>query len=1243
MDFVYSPKNKKLVREGNKLINKGKFGDGQFTLSSPVAANSRVEFSAKIPLNGEVVITTGRGSEKLYLKRRGNVISWYHSSTNGAMSFSRQYPGAIEKRAQRYWWENTDYSPNGRFSQNFTLTPAALAWNAFLQNKYYKDVNNYFFPIAIEVENGRIRFYLDNVLLQEQAVSEDIHDVRFKIQVSGGTELTTPVESKIAATDRFFTPINITSKYNAKGDCKVARSGRITVDGIPFEVRAGNQFGDCVDLSQIWFREGGMRDNSEPHRGSFGGRWAGALGGSRTRMQFRVANRDYNCIYVLASSSVGAGKGSELSAQFFRPGSGLPLSFTPSAPLITDGKLRVIRIPVTTGFMKHFADREVIELELTGKLHTYRAYPDPCYYSVHGAGLPPGVKVYAVTLGINPDQVSFEPEVKGNLWVEQTPAYTVSVTNHGDKVKDYTLKFTGYSYYGKKMAPRSFKVTVEPRATWSRRLEFPVPYGWSRVDLDVNGEKYYHTMVKIRKRNQKPKDFYQKGHSFGAWIGPGGLHYGIGRPDGLTFLGKLGISTSGINAHTLNDRSIAGAVKAYGLRNYQSSSINVRHVGKPDIKKILLDAMAKPSAINQPVFQYVFAEPGGIGTNLRTELFGEPKMVRTPAQEERFQSYKKDILHFAKVFRELCPGQKLLVPWGDSSFCAAYVEDPDTRPYVDGFGLDIGYFDRLPEQQFHQASIHRLYQFFQVWYKYKKEAPLIVCCEGPCIGGVKPGALTEAQHAAHLMRIPLILSAYGIRHQFSGIQAGPGGSSYWAEQHYSGGGMTTFTHNPRPAVASQATLIRHLLDAEFVKWIPTGSLATYCLQYRDVKTKKKFLVMWVIKGKRTATVKGKVSAAFDAMDNPIRKLTVTPLPIFVHTESENISFSKYDHSDIKLAKANVKLAEAGELFTSQTGKADTEYLDAFPAAIRRFPGKMELKKVGKALDITLLKQDIDRTFMPYYTTLLPAKKVVIPGKAKYITMEVTAASDWGRLVYVLRDAKGEKWTSAGIAKSWNNDDTPNHSFFNFDGKRLVRIELPSHLEWDGFREMGTTWWGSSGGDGVVDLPLTLEKVYVERRHKAMYVNSLEPVSNPTVTLGSLYAEYENKAMISYKPGEKMPLPDSKVASFNPIEKLAKSATLPASEITKLTEPNHYYDGTRGVFFFKEMPKAARYAIYLSRHADGTNALCLHGNIKKSGTQVNGFLAETDFYAFVVYYDKAGNNSKPSKPFKLNMKDNFGNK
>src|SRR4030095_7899887 len=100
-----------------------------------------------------------------------------------------------------------------------------------------------------------------------------------------------------------------------------------------------------------------------------------------------------------------------------------------------------------------------------------------------------------------------------------------------------------------------------------------------------------------------------------------------------------------------------------------------------------------------------------------------------------------------------------------------------------------------------------------------------------------------------------------------------------------------------------------------------------------------------------------------------------------------------------------------------------------PLQIERFVGKMTTKMVpapqaqgSTALSVHLEPQEKDRGVMPFFTTLVPAAPVTIPGKASHLGLWVHAASDWGRFVYVLRDAKDEKWISVGTKEEWNNDD-----------------------------------------------------------------------------------------------------------------------------------------------------------------------------------------------------------------------------
>jgi hypothetical protein len=294
------------------------------------------------------------------------------------------------------------------------------------------------------------------------------------------------------------------------------------------------------------------------------------------------------------------------------------------------------------------------------------------------------------------------------------------------------------------------------------------------------------------------------------------------------------------------------------------------------------------------------------------------------------------------------------------------------------------------------------------------------------------------------------------------------------------------------------------------------------------------------------------------------------------------------------------------------------------------------------------KPDQDSLVMPFYTALVPKKPLGIPGKASHLGLWVNAASDWGRVVYCLRDAKGERWLSIGPKGSWNNDDIHSWSSFNFDGWRYLRFELPACSPFDLFREAGSTWWGNFGaGDRIPDLPLTLEKMIVERRTHAMYVNDPQPTCTNDVWLAGLFAEYEtpeNKNGLTVKLSRlRMPVPTGVPELDNPIRRLEATGDAPAVEIKDISVPLHESDGTQCNVQFTTVTNAVDYEIWASPYPDGRGAVKLAGRVKASGALARGLIADTDFYLFVMYMDTGRKMSKPSKPFRINLKDTFSQK
>ena len=1255
---------------------------------------------------------TGCGREKLRLNVRHGIdkMSWYVFDAKGK-----------NKKIPKQWWNRNDYYFNANAQRDFSWPDDLLRWTEHYSAQNVP-LDKKWFNLRYVIRKQRCQLYIDGILLDEWKPKHTLFQNSLRINTSKNVSLKSAVITKLQPENTLYQPVNISHRLNSSevnseklvSQALPPANKTVTINNVPFEFPQKNVHEqNNIDIGLSWFRCGNLKGSFSSRNGSFGGRWYGAFNANPTRIQFRVPNRQYDSVYVIAASDNDRNNIPKVTAQFYRPCSGFPKSFESSdVPAFTasssnamklpvkttDGSNRnlwLIKIPVNPDDLQEFSDLNYIELELTKQVQLYRCYPDPSYYSKHGAGLPSSVHVFAMTLGIAPVKVDFSPDRYANIWTTpEKPSYTVTLQNHSAKNEKIELELATQSYDGKEEIRKKQSIKLNPGESKKAQFKLNVKkFGWHSVKLtvkyDSKTETYKRSLAFLRKQNYHPKKYNDDGYIFGFWNWRG-EHLTPSANDSLRIIGPAGgkSMTSGIY-EPWADKEFHELAEKYGIKNYlcfgsgdsryMAYQFPQRYFGTdydPNdpkrMHKVLLKAFEKKyqnkSKISEPTLVRVFAEPGGIGTHgTLPEFYGAHEHKMSAAEKSKFEYYKERFLMSVKAVKQKYPDAKILMPHGDPTFATPFLkENGEVAKLLDGAAVDIGYFERLPEQQFHQCSIHRVKQFVDYWKKYKKTKPVMATFEGPCIAPVADGALTEEELAAHTFRSALLLAAYGINRQFA-TAAVADCASYWGEQHYGGGLLSRINSlNPHVVYAVYATMARHLADFNFQRWIPTGSLSVYCLQFKNNSTNKYMYVLWTLRGKRKIAMRVPENAKlklFDSMDNDVvlkntagqTDLIINKMPSLVYGAGDKIKIQlgAPDHSDSQLGKHNKLLMNCGKMVWKQVQEKDETYVDAFLECIRRFPAKMQTKIVtapaqvgNKALAVKLPPQKKDRGVMPFYTTLYPQKQVTIPGKAQYLSTWVKAASDWGRIVYVLKDAKGEKWISVGAKNQWNCDDTHGWSKFCYDGWRLLKFELPSHAPYDSYRENGTTWWGSSEGDGIVDLPLKLEKIMIERRPKAMYVNSLEKTNPQPVELANMYAEYADKSDMGKEVIElskiRMPQPN-KSNGLNPIVELASQATLPASSITYVKQPEYYYDGTRGVFGFKKMPKAFFYDIWLSRSPDGQGAIKLGKRLRKPGSLVRGFLADTDFYAFVVYYDKKGNSSKPSKPFKFRLKDMFAMK
>ena len=154
----------------------------------------------------------------------------------------------------------------------------------------------------------------------------------------------------------------------------------------------------------------------------------------------------------------------------------------------------------------------------------------------------------------------------------------------------------------------------------------------------------------------------------------------------------------------------------------------------------------------------------------------------------------------AEAVRKEWPDKKIIIPWGDPGFIRAFLENGFPKNLIDGSGLDMIGFERLPEQQIHQMSTHRLFFLKDAYEKAGIKDPNLYYVEG-IFSPTEPGALTPQEQADIYHRWTLVSLAYGITRFYSGWFAYDCGNYYGAE-HYGGCGIQRRIpySDPKPGV-----------------------------------------------------------------------------------------------------------------------------------------------------------------------------------------------------------------------------------------------------------------------------------------------------------------------------------------------------------------------------------------------------------------------------------------------------------
>jgi len=1023
--------------------------------------------------------------------------------------------------------------------------------------------------------------------------------------------------------------------------------------------------------------------------------WPGAFKVDPARLTFRVPYRNYQNAWLLAwvddrRHGVPAG-----TLRFFRENAGYPAGadFEISAEAERAGRvirldrktpegrpLFLVKVPLDTAGLYGLRDMadEFLEFELSKPVALGRSYPDPIYYGYHPAGLPSTIRVAAITLEEAPFGFQVAPREPHYVFEQPgKPTVTVTVANTSARALTARVRAETASYDGVQTGTVEERVVVEPGASKGADLVLDARrLGWHalKVTVESDGQRREAALsVVLLPPNTRTYGYTPSETRFGTWWLLG--HYLAQRGGAfeeneraLLLCRRLGLRHVPLHEHFFTPEGL----KKYDLlptgphsvgRNfakYNSGQGDSAEALKQAVQAEVAAVASQARHFNETTYYY----GGEWGLSESSQYAPWPAYTGDgdrPVDDAARRNAERHVRIFTAIgraLREQFPRTKLMLQWGAPAGTLVYLRAGMPRDLVDGFALDAPMFELLPEVSNVTGSINSLWMVREEARRLGWPRLPMSWCEGPFFP-TNPGALSERAQMDYQVRYLLLGMAYGVEEFRSGIVPQDAGNYYGAEHYGAGIIHRTPLDHPKPAVAAVATMTSMLCGFETVGGIDTGRLTTYCLEFRRPRDGAKVYALWRVTGVVQARVKvrGTQGTITDAMGNAasvaapggILPMTISPSPVWL-TGVEKVESFEFDEPVYDTAPARVTrpLAEMTAARWTYDGSEDKAYAyNHF--GIRRITSANLKAEFGQgekdrpdATAITLAVEPGDRPLATRYGRLILRTPAPIPGKASALGLWVKGNSSWGRIAYQCRDAKGEVWTSTGTKNDWNCDDTHGWSYVHFEGWRYVRFPLPGNHPYDAARELETTWWGSRGGDGIVDLPLTLEAIVVEARNEVPVLGEMKLVPKRSYKLSGLVAEYASEADASEAAiaANRIRMAEAVWAgpAENPIARLAAEGVGIAPEIRAFDEPQHWNDGQRMHVRFQQAP-GMKYNLYVSRHADGRGADLIRAGVEDNQL-VTGLRAETPMFLFLTAVNAERKESKPSAAYRLVTHDRF---
>jgi hypothetical protein len=924
----------------------------------------------------------------------------------------------------------------------------------------------------------------------------------------------------------------------------------LTVGGVPFETAAGGT--GVVDLRKAgWIEQ--KTDPADYYENYEGG--PPVVHDPRMPL-VRVPVEDYTAAHLLAVAdddpattpnfTLRAGRYGHSDQVVFHsfPGTaprkaeagkaGADKIDTPAGPFVH------VRVPMTEAFAQDI--ERILEIELTKEIRLARRQPDPCRFRSRPLGLPSGVKIVGLTLERSPLQLRVSSKETGHAFVEpQKPTFQVRLKNITAAEQPYELTLALTHHDGtpvqvehKGRVPAGQTAEVELAAPMAKRGYHDVSVRLARDGRLLLERKTSCALLPPDTRK------HRESSPFGTWDFCGG-HYTSNNPDetGPLYI-KLGLRY-GMFGYKPAQRQKWGILAGNEPNIYDSGVKGLEEYYKTHPDSPLIGLIFHETAV------------GGQQVTRVPDLFHDgPPLKFTADEEKTFQTLFSKAVASARAIKAKYPQAHLRLGNGTLTMKESLLRAKFPAELFDSAGNEAACFGRMPEAQppdtvTLNGSLWMDRQLLDA-YGYK-DKPVTMCLETG-YPATSPGNLTLAEQADYLVRHGLHALAWNVPHIKLGQISDMGNGYYFSNWGAIGFCRAKPELNVKPSFVAFATMTRVLDGAKYVRDVPMGSESLYGLEFARPDGTQAH-AFWTIRGKRAVRLVMDQPGPWTRIDDQgaetplagaggVVELELSPSPIYLVGKGRIEGVAPRTtgpgaptYTDKPAGKGAVlsPLADLGDWTIEENRDPEIEYYDfmnprrkgdfAF-SAVASFEGR------DKVLQVTPRPVKSGKQTMPMYAVLAHKKGIPVPGTPTEIGAWVNGNSSWGRLMFELTDASGQRWISVGAQQDgiprkwiedlvppdqmakwskpalndWNTGDVFGISRINFDGWRWLAFPLPGNYPGEKHPWPANSQWRWDK-DGVVHYPLTFKRLVIELPEKVLHVKTFAPPLRPEIYLKDL--------------------------------------------------------------------------------------------------------------------------------------------